>query len=265
MDDASAELLRRLLNDLPGRPWFVCVTRRAHDGGFLAPEGVGTTIELAPLDPEVTTELFHLATADAPIPAHELRALVARSGGHPLFLRELVAAAGGGNRGEALPDSVEALIAARIDRLDPRDRNVLRRASVLGQCVLGRSPRRGGRTPARFGRSCLGAPARLHRPRTRRARPLRQRVGARQRVRRTVVPAATRTARQGGRCDRRRGRRQTARPTPSCSRCTTCTRSAYREAWTYARAAADAAAAIWASVEAAALYQRALEAGRRRT
>ena len=133
MDDASADLLRRLLNDLPGRPWFVCVTRRAHDGGFLAPEGVGTTIELAPLDPEVTTELFHLATADAPIPAHELRALVARSGGHPLFLRELVAAAGGGNRGEALPDSVEALIAARIDRLDPRDRNVLRRASVLGQ------------------------------------------------------------------------------------------------------------------------------------
>ena len=73
MDDASADLLRRLLNDLPGRPWFVCVTRRAHDGGFLAPEGVGTTIELAPLDPDVTTELFHLATADAPIPAHELR------------------------------------------------------------------------------------------------------------------------------------------------------------------------------------------------
>ena len=35
----------------------------------------------------------------------------------------------------------------------------------------------------------------------------------------------------------------------------------YREAWTYARAAADAAAAICASVEAAALYQRALEAG----
>src|SRR5581483_10490232 len=117
MDDASADLLRTLVADLPGRPWFLCVTRRAQDGGFVAPDGAGATIELAPLDPEATTELLHLATADAPIPPHELSALAERSGGHPLFLRELVATARAGHRGEALPDSVEALLAARIDRL----------------------------------------------------------------------------------------------------------------------------------------------------
>ncbi|HZP31260.1 MAG TPA: adenylate/guanylate cyclase domain-containing protein, partial [Acidimicrobiia bacterium] len=47
MDDASADLLRTLVADLPGRPWFLCVTRRAQDGGFVAPDGAGATIELA--------------------------------------------------------------------------------------------------------------------------------------------------------------------------------------------------------------------------
>ena len=39
----------------------------------------------------------------------------------------------------------------------------------------------------------------------------------------------------------------------------------YREAWTHACGVADAAAAIWASVEAAALYQRATRGGTART
>ena len=62
---------------------------------------------------------------------HRRRALALRSGGNPLFLTELA-----GNPsvtdGEALPDSLEGLVTARIDRLPPPARALLRAASVLG-------------------------------------------------------------------------------------------------------------------------------------
>ena len=262
MDEASAELLRALVRDLPGRPWFVCVTRRAQDGGFSAPEGAGTTIELAPLDLDATTELFHLATADAPIPPHELQALVVRSGGHPLFLRELVATALDGNESEALPDSVEAMIAARIDRLDPGDRNVLRRASVLGQsfsldlleAVV--DPPLGPNDPAwdrlrdfitrehdtrvRFGNALVRDSAY---------------EGLSFRLRRELHAKAADVIAAAAGDDRESNAELLSLHYLHADR--------HRDAWMYARTAADAAAAIHASVEAAALYERALQAGRR--
>ena len=39
MDEASAELLRALVRDLPGRPWFVCVTRRGPGRRLLRARG----------------------------------------------------------------------------------------------------------------------------------------------------------------------------------------------------------------------------------
>ena len=54
-------------------------------------------------------------------------------GGNPLFLRELVAVARASNSIESLPDSVEAVIVARIDQLSANDRHFLRRVSVLGR------------------------------------------------------------------------------------------------------------------------------------
>ncbi|MGH2997611.1 MAG: hypothetical protein ACRDM9_14940, partial [Gaiellaceae bacterium] len=63
------------------------------------------------------------------LPAHDVEAIVQRAGGNPLFLQELVAAAADA---EELPESVEAVVTARIDALAPTDRAVLRWASVLG-------------------------------------------------------------------------------------------------------------------------------------
>ena len=61
-----------------------------------------------------------------------MAALAGRSGGNPLFVRELVAAARSGTATESLPESVETLITTRIDALDPSDRMLLRYASVIG-------------------------------------------------------------------------------------------------------------------------------------
>ena len=72
------------------------------------------------------------ATAEAPLPPHQLEVLADRAQGNPLYLRELVATAQRLGGVEQLPDSVGGLIAAQIDALPPADRTNLRRAAVLG-------------------------------------------------------------------------------------------------------------------------------------
>ncbi len=132
MDEASADLLRALLLGLEERPWLVVVTRRDQPSGFTAPEDAAATVlALEPLGEEQATELVHAATEETPLSPHQVAALAERAGGNPLFLTELLAAARTGELGE-LPESVEALMLAEIDRLPPADRRVLRSASVAG-------------------------------------------------------------------------------------------------------------------------------------
>ncbi len=134
MDETSADLVRRLERQVGDLPWLICVARRGTAEGFVATDGPATTrIDLKPLDPSGATEMLTIATEESPLRPDEVAALAERSGGNPLFLKELVAAARTGGSLESLPDSVEGLIAARIDRLVPTDRNLLRRASVLGR------------------------------------------------------------------------------------------------------------------------------------
>src|SRR5438552_2887448 len=131
LDEASADLLRALVAGLESRPWLVIATRRDQPSGFRAPEGAAADVlVLEPLEAEQAAELVHSTTEHAPLPPHEIAALAERAGGNPLFLNELVAARAGG-LGE-LPDTVEALMLAEIDRLPPADRRVLRSAAVVG-------------------------------------------------------------------------------------------------------------------------------------
>ena len=132
MDEASAELLRRLTEDVADRPWLILVTRREQEEGFRLSGGVGTTLRLEPLGSADAADLVEAATEQIPIPQHEMVALAGRSGGNPLFLRELVSAARSAGSVAALPDTVEGLMTSQIDRLRPADRTLLRTASVLG-------------------------------------------------------------------------------------------------------------------------------------
>ena len=134
MDEASSELLRRLTVDLEGLPWFFCVTRRDVDSGFTAPVAPHVDVlRPEPLDASAATALVDAVTEDSPLAPHEIAALAERAGGNPLFLQELLTAAQAAGGIEGLPDSVEAVIMARIDRLAPAERSLLRRLSVLGQ------------------------------------------------------------------------------------------------------------------------------------
>jgi class 3 adenylate cyclase/tetratricopeptide (TPR) repeat protein len=133
MDDVSAELLASLATGAGPLPWLIVIARREIEGGLRAPDPSALRLRLGALGESESLELVDLLTADAPLPRHVGVALAERSGGNPLFLIGLAVAAGSGVDVEELPDSVEAVVTARIDQLATRDRYLLRRASVLGR------------------------------------------------------------------------------------------------------------------------------------
>jgi tetratricopeptide (TPR) repeat protein len=140
MDEASSELLRHIGTQVPTKPWLACATRRPVAGGFSALEGIppvpALTLRLDPLPDADALELAVAAGAETGLLAHELEAITERAGGNPLFLQQLVTA-GEATGTTELPESVEAALAARVDRLDPGDRALLRWASVLGVSFSG--------------------------------------------------------------------------------------------------------------------------------
>jgi class 3 adenylate cyclase/tetratricopeptide (TPR) repeat protein len=139
MDDASSDLLRHIGTQLPTKPWLTCTTRRAEGDGFLAAEGTpplpALTLRLEPLPPNDAKRLIQAAAGQRSLSDEELAAIFDRGAGNPLFLQELASPEGEGD--EQMPDTVESLVATRIDRLAPGDRALLRWASVLGVSFSG--------------------------------------------------------------------------------------------------------------------------------
>jgi class 3 adenylate cyclase/tetratricopeptide (TPR) repeat protein len=133
MDDVSAEILAPLASGTGSEPWVVVIARRDADGGLKAPEESEFRLRLGPLPERDALDLVDRMTAEAPLPRHMGAALAERAGGNPLFLIGIVAAALSGTEVDELPDSVEAVVSARIDQLPIGDRYFLRRASVLGR------------------------------------------------------------------------------------------------------------------------------------
>ena len=133
VDGASAHLLGRVATATAGRPWALVCVRRGSEGG-LVPEH-GTEVDLAPLPDEVVERLVHAATESSPLRPHEAEAVVARAAGSPLYVAEVTRLAADLRDADGLPDSVQAAMTVQIDRLPPRHRALLRRASVLGRSV----------------------------------------------------------------------------------------------------------------------------------
>jgi class 3 adenylate cyclase/predicted ATPase len=139
MDEASSDLLRHLGSQVTSKPSLICATRRPGPGGFIAAEGMppvaALTIHLEPLGADAAKSLIDAAGANGMHP-DEVAAITERAGGNPLFLQELVTS----DRREAdveLPENVEAVIVARIDKLAPAERTLLRFASVMGSTFSG--------------------------------------------------------------------------------------------------------------------------------
>src|SRR5258706_13254219 len=106
-----------------------------------------TQLRLDPLPPASADELLQALLGDDPSLAPLTRLLIARTEGNPFFLEEsartfvetgaLVGAPGAYRLAQALPTiqvpaTVQAVLAARIDRLSPEDKRLLQTAAVIG-------------------------------------------------------------------------------------------------------------------------------------
>ena len=132
LDDSSAAILREVVSAAPERAWVACVTSRdATAMGLDTTVGVGLH-RLEPLEPDESRELLYHLMGDSPLPPLVVAAIAERGAGNPLFLSQLLDAARAGEGIEALPDSLEGMVASRVDALAPADRSLLRSASVLG-------------------------------------------------------------------------------------------------------------------------------------
>jgi class 3 adenylate cyclase/tetratricopeptide (TPR) repeat protein len=98
-----------------------------------------TTIDLAPLSDKETARLIGSLLERAVLPAGTQRAMLERAGGNPLYAEEFVRLLADRNllsgtlEEVQLPDSVQALIAARLDTLSPERKSLLQDASVIGK------------------------------------------------------------------------------------------------------------------------------------
>ena len=128
--EVASVLTTRIAEETMARPWLVISTHLPETLGLVDRElSVPVTMELAALDPG-SAERLVAETGD--YPQRERQLLVERAAGNPLFLLELARAVRASGSPETLPDALEPLLAARVDRLSSLDRRALRTAAVLG-------------------------------------------------------------------------------------------------------------------------------------
>jgi class 3 adenylate cyclase/tetratricopeptide (TPR) repeat protein len=147
-DGASEGFLENLVESLPGTRTLVLVNFRPEYRAPWAQKSYYQQLPLVPLGPEAIAELLRdLLGSDPSI--HGLCDLIQeRTGGNPFFIEEVVqslAEAGTleGSKGAyrltrpiaqlTVPNTVQAVLAARIDRLPEREKQVLQTASVIGK------------------------------------------------------------------------------------------------------------------------------------
>ncbi|MFT3764203.1 MAG: protein kinase [Minicystis sp.] len=133
-DAPSVGYLDAALRALAERPLLVLALARPeiHDAfpRLWAAHGV-TEIRLGPLSRKACERLARSVLGEG-LPTDAALRLWERSEGNAFFLEELVRAVAEGREGDQ-PETVLAMIEARLETLDPEDRRALRAASVFGE------------------------------------------------------------------------------------------------------------------------------------
>src|SRR5207302_1840622 len=142
-DDGLLDFVDHLVEWASGVPLLcVCTARpelleRRPDWG--GGKRNATTISLSPLSEVETSRLVAALLERAVLPAETQSLLLARAGGNPLYAEEYVRMLqdrGSGRIEDAqLPESVQGIIAARLDALPAEEKDLLQDAAVMGKVV----------------------------------------------------------------------------------------------------------------------------------
>jgi tetratricopeptide (TPR) repeat protein len=150
IDTETQALLDSLVESLPTARLLLLVNYRPEYQHGWGSKTYYTQLRLDPLPPVSAHELLHALLGDDPGLAPLKQLLIARTEGNPFFLEEsvrtlietgvLVGTLGAYRLAQAVPSTqvpatVQAMLAARIDRLPPEEKRLLQTAAVIGMEV----------------------------------------------------------------------------------------------------------------------------------
>jgi class 3 adenylate cyclase len=138
-DDGLLDFIEHLVDWVHGVPTFILCTARlellerrpAWGGGKLN----AATVSLAPLSDDETALLISALSERPLLPAETQQTLLDRAGGNPLYAEQYVRMLAERESAEdlPLPESVQGIIAARLDALPVAEKALLQDAAVVGK------------------------------------------------------------------------------------------------------------------------------------
>jgi serine/threonine protein kinase/tetratricopeptide (TPR) repeat protein len=148
VDEASRDVLRQLVEIIPSYALLVVVTYRPDNTLQLESADHHTIVHLGPLDRDASVGIMKSVLRAERIAPALARQIHERTAGNPFFLEEVCqtlleegavtvtageAVAADASGAVQIPETVQAVIRTRLDRLDRDAREVLRIASVIGR------------------------------------------------------------------------------------------------------------------------------------
>ena len=147
IDSETQTLLNSLVERLPTAPLLLLVNYRPEYQHGWGSKTYCTQLRLDPLEPASAAEVLHVLLGGDPGLTPLKQLLIGRTEGNPFFLEEsvrtlvetgmLIGEPGAYRLAQALPTiqvpaTVQAVLAARIDRLSPEDKRLLQTVTVIG-------------------------------------------------------------------------------------------------------------------------------------
>ena len=137
-DDALLDFVDALADRVTGVALLVVCSARPEllerRPGWGGGKRNAATVSLAPLSEEDTARLLAALLGTPVLPAEQQAALLQRAGGNPLFAEEYARMlADGSDPAAAAPETLQGVVAARIDALAEEEKELLQLAAVLGK------------------------------------------------------------------------------------------------------------------------------------
>jgi tetratricopeptide (TPR) repeat protein len=152
-DDGLLDFVDHLVDWAGGVPILVVATARPEllerRSGWGGGKPNAITLSLSPLSDDDSARLIGSLLQRPLLVAEEQAELLARTGGNPLYAEQYVRklAARGGEEDLPVPESIQGIVAARLDALPPPEKALLQDAAVIGKVFwAGAVAALGGRT-----------------------------------------------------------------------------------------------------------------------
>jgi class 3 adenylate cyclase/tetratricopeptide (TPR) repeat protein len=139
IDKISEEFLTSLVENLSGVPILLLCTYRPGYSPTWIEKSYATQMSLRPLSSQDSLQVLQSVAAARDLPEPIATKIIDKAEGNPLFLEELARAVamtqGGDTITFGMPDTIQGVLQARIDRLGEAPKRMLQTASVIGREV----------------------------------------------------------------------------------------------------------------------------------